>query len=262
MGRPVIGGGVTGPSPLVGAVIGGGATLGVTSSTGVMSLAVGHTGPQGVTVLGSVEVATERRHAEELGPRLRDLIDAAPFGFGDLECLVVDIGPGRFTGLRVGLATVRALAFALDRPVVGLTSLEILAAGAARPGAGATGPEVEVGPVTAVVDARRREVFQQVFVDGSPVGPPQVGRPEDLVAEARGVVVGDGVDRYREIYGEAARVRAGLVPVDGRHPRAADMLRLATGRRPGPGTAVEPLYLRGPDAKANIRTRPEGAVAP
>ena len=229
---------------------GGSAVLAVTSSTGVMSVAAAVAGPDDPIGVQSIDVPTERRHAEELGPRLRDLLDGAGIGFGDLGLLVVDVGPGRFTGLRGGLATVRALAIALARPVVGLTSLEILAA---APG-GAVG-----GAVTAVVDARRHEVFQQVFVDGMPVGPARVGRPEELVAEARGTVLGDGVDRYRDLY-VGPDAPPALIHLEGRNPRAVDMLRLAIGRPPLPGTAVEPFYLREPDAKANIRTRPEGAA--
>ena len=79
------------------------------------------------------------------------VLSAAGWEIGDVEKFAVDVGPGRFTGLRVGLATVRALAFANDAPVVGVTSLEILAA-------------EHGGSVVVVVDARRQEVFQQLVV--------------------------------------------------------------------------------------------------
>ena len=223
--------------------------LAVSSSTGVMSLATSGVGPDDDLDVQSLEVATERRHAEELGPLLVELLAAAGRSVGELGWLAVDVGPGRFTGLRVGLATVRGLAFALDIPVVGLTSLEILAAGAPGP-----------GPVTAVIDARRREVFQQVFVDGAPAGPARVGPAADLAAEARGQILGDGFDRYAEAYLRVDRRGGGhrpLVPLSDRHPRAADLLALAAGRSPRPGTEIAPVYLRDPDAKANIRTRPQ-----
>ncbi len=248
--------------------------LAVTSSTGVMGLAVGRAG-SGVD--HEIEVATERRHAEELGPLLRDLLDRAELAPAGLRWLAVDVGPGRFTGLRVGLATVRGLAFALDLPVVGLTSLEVLAAGV----------DGADGPVTAIIDARRQEVFQQVFAGGSPTGPPIVGRPEDLVGEARGTLLGDGFDRYRDLYlhpdaergaaadaggpasgtastGTAANGTASngtaTTGLDGRHPRAADLLALAAAGPACPGSEIRPLYLRDPDAVANIRTRPEAAT--
>jgi tRNA threonylcarbamoyladenosine biosynthesis protein TsaB len=236
-------------------------TLGVTSSTGVMSLAVGLVElGRGVTSVVSAEVPTERRHAEELGPRLVELLGEAGLAAGDLQQLAVDVGPGRFTGLRVGLATVRGLAFALGIPVVAATSLEILAAGAI----GDDG-SVGAGPgdsVTAVIDARRQEVFQQTFAAGRPAGPALVGRPEDLAAEARGVVLGDGFDRYRDIYlDRPADVSAPLIPKSERHPRAIDLLALAAGREPRPGNEIAPVYLRDPDAKANIRTRPQAVTS-
>lgn len=226
--------------------------LAVTSSTGVMSLAVGRIDPETTAGPASIEVATERRHAEELGPQVVQLLERAGLSMSDLTWLAVDVGPGRFTGLRVGLATVRGLAFALGIPVVGLTSLEILAAGA--------GASPAVGPVTAVIDARRQEVFQQVFVAGEAAGRPEVGSPDDLAPDARGTVLGDGLDRYPEPYGSAGR-DGGLTLVTGRNPRAADLLRLAAGRTPRPGVEIGPVYLRDPDAKANIRTRPQGAQA-
>ncbi|MEL6986175.1 MAG: tRNA (adenosine(37)-N6)-threonylcarbamoyltransferase complex dimerization subunit type 1 TsaB [Actinomycetota bacterium] len=233
--------------------------LAVTSSTGVMSLAVGRVGPDATGEPVAIELATERRHAEELGPQMVQLLERAGLTMSDLTWLAVDVGPGRFTGLRVGLATIRGLAFALDIPVVGLTSLEILAAGA---GAGPPADTVDAGaagPVTAVIDARRKEVFQQVFVDGEPAGPPSVGLPEDLATAAQGTVLGDGLDRYPEPYQD--RGDAGLRLLPGHNPRAADLLTLGAGRTPRPGVEVGPLYLRDPDAKANIRTRPQ-AVTP
>ncbi len=233
----------------------GTAGLAVTSSTGVMGLAVGRAvaagGPDSVESVIDVEVATERRHAEELTPRLAELLDRAGLAASELGWLAVDVGPGRFTGLRVGLATVRGLAFAIGIPVVGVTSLEVLAAGAS------------VGPATAVIDARRQEVFQQRFVDGVPDGEARVGRPEELAVEAAGAVLGDGFDRYRDLYLRPRTDPGGVdvVGLDGRHPRAADLLALAARRPAGPGTAIRPLYLREPDAVANVRTRPEVAAS-
>jgi tRNA A37 threonylcarbamoyladenosine modification protein TsaB len=124
--------------------------------------------------------------------------------------------------------------------VIGLTSLEILAA--AEPDR----------PVVAVVDARRGEVFQQVFGCHGPDGPVAVGRPDELVAAVAGLVaVGDGADRYAEVYAAAsgARVRAG------RAPSAATMVALSAGRPAVEGRQVQPLYLRGPDVNVNVKTR-------
>jgi len=225
---------------------GTGLTLAVSSSTGVMSLAVGRVGGHTVDHLAADEIATERRHAEELSPRLAELLDRAGVALGDLDRLVIDVGPGRFTGLRVGLASVRALGFALQRPVIGLTSLAIL-------GAGAEGASHDL--VTAVIDARRNEVFQQCFDRGVPVAEAEVGDPGHLAHKARGIVVGDGADRYQDHYCSLPASN-GVTVATGHNPGAAVMLDMSRGVTGKPGTEVEPLYLREPDAKANIKTRP------
>jgi tRNA threonylcarbamoyladenosine biosynthesis protein TsaB len=141
----------------------------------------------------------------------------------ELGALAVGTGPGSFTGVRVGLATARGLALALGVPVAGVSTLDALAAGA--PGA------------LPVIDARRGEVF---VLDAEP----RVLQPGEV--EARGkLCVGSGAVRYRALL-EAAGAE---IPPDGdeRHlPRARFHAQLA--RDYGPAQAVEPLYLRMPDA--------------
>ncbi len=141
----------------------------------------------------------------------------------ELTGIAVGTGPGSFTGLRMGLAAARGLAFALDVPVAGVSTLAALAEGA--PGA------------LPVVDAGRREVF--TLVDGSPA----LCAPQEVVAE---LCVGDGALRYRTVLEE----RGVSVPPDDdeRHlPRAR--FHAALAREFGPADAVEPLYLRIPDAE-------------
>jgi tRNA threonylcarbamoyladenosine biosynthesis protein TsaB len=141
-----------------------------------------------------------------------------------LEGLVVGIGPGSFTGLRMGLATARALAFSLELPLAGVSTLVALAAG--TPGA------------VPVIDARRGEVF--TLLERGPAVLP----PADLTIQRGRTYVGDGARRYREVI-EAA---GGDVPPEDSElhlPRARFHAQLA--RDFGRPEAVEPMYLRVPD---------------
>jgi tRNA threonylcarbamoyladenosine biosynthesis protein TsaB len=141
-----------------------------------------------------------------------------------VEGIAVGIGPGSFTGLRMGLVTARALAFAWDVGLAGVSTLDALAAGA---------PEA-----TPVIDAKRREVFS--LQDGEPV----VLAPADLQVEPGRSYVGDGAIRYRD---DLER-RGGMVPPDASElhlPRARFHAELA--RDFGPPEQVEPMYLRIPD---------------
>jgi tRNA threonylcarbamoyladenosine biosynthesis protein TsaB len=150
---------------------------------------------------------------------------------GELERLVLGIGPGSFTGVRIGLAVARGLALSLDLPGAGVSTLAALAAGA--PGA------------LPVIDAKRREVF--TLVDGEP----RVLAPHELPLGTGTVCVGDGALRYRRLLEE----RGAAVPPDEdeRHvPRAR--FHVALAGEPQPIEEIEPLYLRVPDADRNVRT--------
>lgn len=142
-----------------------------------------------------------------------------------LEGLVVGTGPGSFTSLRMGLSAGRALAFALDVPLAGVSTLDALAAGA--PGA------------LPVIDARRKEVF--TLVDGIPVAL----APASLRLAPGQICVGDGAVRYRDVL-EAAGAEVPPEDSELHVPRAS--VHAALARDFGPAEHVEPLYVRVPDA--------------
>ena len=186
----------------------------------------------------ATDVATSAlvRDGAVLGERLSravkilEDVDALLAGGGvrssDVDAIAVGTGPGSYTGLRMGLVTARALAFALSVPVAGVSTLEALAAGTSG--------------ATPVIDARRGEVF--TLGDGDP----RVVRPEEIEVEAGTVYVGDGAVRYRHVL-EAA---GGVVPPDesdSHVPWARHHATLARGF--GAPELVEPIYLRVPDAE-------------
>ena len=148
----------------------------------------------------------------------------------DLDALAVGIGPGSFTGVRIGLAVARGLALSLELPGAGISTLDALAAGA---------PDA-----VPVIDAKRREIF--TVVDGEP----RVLTPQELPIRDGAVCVGDGALRYRSLLEE----RGAFVPPDDdeRHlPRARFHAELAG--EAGPVDELEPLYLRVPDADRNVQ---------
>ena len=209
-------------------------------------------------VLASWSADGDRRHVETLAPAIAEACRAAGVDLDDLDALAVDIGPGLFTGMRVGIATVQGLALALDLPVHPVLSLDVLA----HPLRGSA------IPVVAVVDARRGEVFHSRHVRGDAPTAAACSTPEALAAElanlAPCVAVGDGAARYRERFEAAgAQVVAALPTAE-----AALALALAARAAGSPGLDAAELharYLRTPDATANFRVlvpRPADAPAP
>lgn len=160
-------------------------------------------------------------------------------GFGGIDRIGVTVGPGSFTGLRVGLAFALGLGAALDRPVIGVSTLDALAASAPIGGL-----------VAAVIDARRGQVYARLFRDGAPLGeaealPLETARDRILTAagDARSTLIGSGAALLAETFPELAG--AALHPLPAPTPEAVAALTLAADPATSP---PQPLYLRAPDA--------------
>jgi len=187
----------------------------------------------GETVLASASEAMARGHQERLAPMAQAVMADAGLPFSRLQRIGATVGPGSFTGLRVGVAFAKGLASALGVPAVGIGSLEALAAEAP-------------GLVAAVIDARRDQLYLQVFDDGHALMAPDVlpvgtaaARLAELAMGRALTLVGSGAPLLAE-----AAPGARILTPEGCDARA--VARLAAGR---PAAPIRPLYLRAPDAK-------------
>jgi tRNA threonylcarbamoyladenosine biosynthesis protein TsaB len=226
--------------------------LGISTSTPQVSCAIG--GHEGV--LASVHSARGKRHAESLAPAIDVLRHQAQVDLDEIGCVAVDVGPGLFTGLRVGVATAKALAHALRVPMIGVPSLD-LAAFPLR-----WSPRL----IVAAIDARRGELFTATYrqVPGGiqRLDEFRVASPDDLATDLLAtredvLLVGDGAVRYADQLEELAGAEMadrGLA-----HPSASSLVQLAHPRAIREEFVntweLEPLYLRAPDAAINWTTR-------
>ena len=187
-------------------------------------------------------------HAARLLPLAERALEEAGVAWEDLGRVAVGVGPGGFTGLRIGIATARALAQGLGVPLVPVSSLRALAAGAAgEPGHGAA------GTILAVLDARRGEVFAAGYEAGAEVLAPAALAPEALAERVPALeppvqAVGDGAVRFRQVLSAAGA----KVPPDGSPAHrigAAALCRLGAAGEPADRDRLLPDYRREPDAK-------------
>lgn len=226
--------------------------LGIDTATTQVSVAVG--GHEGV--LAAVQSSKARRHAESLAPAVEFACRQARIELREISVVAVDLGPGLFTGLRVGIATAKAMAHALRVPMIGVPSLDLLAFPA----------RFSSRLIVAAIDARRGELFSATYrqVPGGlqRLSDHTISTPEDLASEliATGeecLLVGDGALRYREVFEGLTKVE--LVGGELAAPSATSLVMLAHAQalreqfvKPWD---LQPLYLRKPDAEINWSTR-------
>ncbi|MGI9624914.1 MAG: tRNA (adenosine(37)-N6)-threonylcarbamoyltransferase complex dimerization subunit type 1 TsaB [Acidimicrobiales bacterium] len=219
--------------------------LGIESATPQVGCAIG--GHEGV--LASCHSSRGRRHAEMLTPQIEFTCGQARVSLSEISVVAVDVGPGLFTGLRVGLSAAMATAYALGAPMIGVSSLDLLAF------------PIRHSPrlIVAAIDARRGEVFHAFYrqVPGGVqrVSEAAISAPAELSSEllARGedcVLVGDGAMRYADQFAGLRGVEAaeqGLA-----HPGADSLVQLAHAKALREEfvslSELRPIYLRNPDA--------------
>jgi tRNA threonylcarbamoyl adenosine modification protein YeaZ len=228
-------------------------TLAVDTALGACSVAITADG----ATLAHHWVAMPRGHAEALAPMVEQAMAEAGVAFADLDRLAVTTGPGTFTGQRVGLAFMRGLRIALGKPLIGLTTLEVMAAAAES--------EARTPLVAVLHEAKRSEVYAALYRGRDTILPVQVAAYEAMLKELQ-TVAGRSAAQRLAIAGTAGPDVAAWLEARGvaltltaiRQPDALWVARLAE-TAPEPTEPARPLYLRAPDAKlaaSAIRLRP------
>ena len=215
--------------------------LGLDSSTSAASAAVvGDDGAAFDLTPPAERLGRPPAHASELMPAVADVMQRAGVGWGDLDAIAVGVGPGTFTGLRIGIATARALATAAELPLRRVSSLAALAAG------------IDAQLRLPLIDARRGEVFAALFDGERELWPPFAAAPDDLVARLRQggfspLAAGDGSLRFRGMLEEAG-ISVLAQESEAHVVSALHICQLGLGAQDEPPEAVLPEYLREPDA--------------
>jgi tRNA threonylcarbamoyladenosine biosynthesis protein TsaB len=221
--------------------------LGFDTATADVAVAVTRRGEIVVERSLPADPGTRPRHAAELLGEVERAVDDVG-GWERVDAIAVGIGPGSFTGLRIGIATARGLAQGVGRPVAGIGSLHALAEGIAEHPAGRERSRL------AVIDARRGQVFAVLHdADGKRAWGPTVATPAEVAERVRSVPVaplaaGDGAVRFRR---DLEHAGAEVLPEDqaAHHLSARYVCLLAEGISPSAPHEIEPIYLRPPDAE-------------
>ncbi|MFI0357794.1 tRNA (adenosine(37)-N6)-threonylcarbamoyltransferase complex dimerization subunit type 1 TsaB [Actinomadura sp. 9N407] len=195
---------------------------------------------EGVRRRGIAENVDRRRHTELLAPSIARVMAEAGAAPGELSAIAVGVGPGPYTGLRVGLVTARAMGEALRVPVHGVCTLDVIAWASGRD-----------APFAVATDARRKEVYWARYESAAVRSSgPAVGPPADVLAgvpEGTLPVIGEGAALYPDVLGGSGQDPTPLLPT------AAALAQLAVARLSGGSgpelLPPEPLYMRRPDAK-------------
>ena len=203
--------------------------------------------------LAEATLASRKTHSRRLLAAIDRLLRDSGTDLASVDAIAVSLGPGSFTGLRIGLATAKALALAAAKPLVGVPTLKALALQLAS----------QPLPIRVVQDARKEEVFTALFLPDGQGGivrreEDRAARPETVAAGIREptILVGDGAVLYRDIFRQRCPGLARFAPPELHHPRAAavgfeGLARLAANPSPLP-TDCAPIYVRPSDAEQHL----------
>ncbi len=201
------------------------------------------------------------RHATRLMPLIAELLERGETAWTEIDRIAVGVGPGTFTGLRIAIATARALGQARAIPLVGISTLQSLALGSRS-----RAQALEIEAVLAVIDARRGEAFAASWLaerldrsDATPLLEPRAVAPQTLAEQLAGLdagplAVGDGAVKFREILERSGAT----IPEDDsdlHRVAAINHCRLAGDARASGSDAIRPEYLRRPDAEISRSAR-------
>lgn len=216
--------------------------LGIDTSTAASAVCVVRGDGRAFEVEPSLEsLARAPAHSRDLMPGVARCLERAELGYADLDLLAVGVGPGAFTGLRIGVAAARGLAHAHGTRLRAVSSLEALAAGIEEPLA------------LPLIDARRGELFAALYEHGRLLVEPFAAAPDEVARRIAGhgrspLAAGDGSLRFRDTLHRAG-VRVAPSGARAHVVRAAAICRLAIADRAASGAAALPEYIRLPDAK-------------
>lgn len=232
--------------------------LSLDTTTKAASCAVARSG----VVLNEEPIDPTRQLALQLPGALRDILDLSALALEEVDAFAVATGPGSFTGLRIGIATMQGLAFGQGKPLIGISGLTALRAVAS--------PAFLGSRIATWVDAWRGDVYAALFEDGRQMGEPVVAKPAELLdalvspqrltsieRTSTGfdndiTFIGDGAETYKDLIvsrlGHAARIADPVAPLLAGVIGVLATIDYTKGHRPPPH-AIRPLYVRRPDAE-------------
>ncbi|MDI6600967.1 MAG: tRNA (adenosine(37)-N6)-threonylcarbamoyltransferase complex dimerization subunit type 1 TsaB [Thermoanaerobacteraceae bacterium] len=215
--------------------------LGIDTSTSVGSAAV----VEDDRILGEFYIESNMTHSVKFMPMMGELLNTLDIGMEDMDAVAVTIGPGSFTGLRIGLAHAKAICHALDKPIVGINTLDALAYNMFN----------MRRTVCPMLDARNEQVYTAIYEDGKRVSEYMGISIHDLIHELRGrdvIISGDGARRYAEVFRDNLPDVI-LAPAYLMMPRASSIAMLGIEKlKAGEEDnlyKIAPFYMRKPQAE-------------